>query len=395
MGNRPTWRDAAALGFASSLGPFAVNAYVPGFFEMADDFGVSFVAVQQTMTTYLAAFALAALVVGALSDALGRRTVLTAGMALFIVGTVGALASPNLTVFHLWRLLQGVGAAVGQVVTLAMVRDRWQGLDAAKMNGLIALFFAVSPALAPVVGGFLVVHGSWRAVFFFLIGYAASVAAVVQWGLKETLPKEKRRPFRPAVLISDYRWVLACRPFLAGASAHGFCFMGGILYAAGAADFAVNILGLGLDAFGWLTVPLAITGMAGSWASPYLAKRFGAERMLLGTVLLTAAAAGAGAVLEWYFAWGFPWALVTPAVYYFAMSAARPVLQVFNLDFFPQNRGTAASVQQFLATGSFAVCTFFWVPLVLGSAAKYALVTAFCSVMVFGLARILLSARSK
>ena len=395
MTKRPTWRDAAALGFASSLGPFAVNAYVPGFFEMADEFGVSFVAVQQTMTTYLAAFAVAALVVGALSDALGRRTVLLAGMGVFIVGTLGALAAPNLLVFNLWRLLQGVGAAVGQVVTLAMVRDRWQGLDAAKMNGLIALFFAVSPALAPVVGGFLVMHGTWRAVFVFLIGYAAAVAAVVRWGLPETLSGDRRRPFRPSVLLSDYRRVLACRPFLAGVLAHGFCFMGGILYSAGAADFAVNILGLGLDEFGWLTIPLAVTGMAGSWASPYLAKAFGAERMLLGTILLTAAAAGVGAVLEWRYAWGFPLALVTPAVYYFTMSAARPVLQVFNLDFFPQNRGTAASVQQFFATGSFAVCTSFWGPLVLGSAAKYALAAACCGGMVFVLTRVLLSARSK
>ena len=182
---------------------------------------------------------------------------------------------------------------------------------------------------------------------------------------------------------------------MAGALAHGFCFMGGILYSAGAADFAVHILGLGLDEFGWLTVPLAVTGIAGSWASPYLAKAFGAERMLLATAFLTAAAAGAGALLEWRFAWGFPLALVTPAVYFFTMSVARPVLQVFNLDFFPQNRGTAASVQQFFATGSFAVCTSLWVPLVLGSAAKYALVAAFCGVMVFGLSRILLSARRR
>ena len=395
MTDRPTWRDAAALGFASSLGPFAVNAYVPGFFEMADDFGVSFVAVQQTMTVYLAGFALAALVVGALSDALGRRTVLLAGMALFIAATIAALAAPAFWIFNVCRVIQGMGAAVGQVVTLAMVRDRWQGLDAAKMNGLIAMFFAVSPALAPVVGGFLVVHGSWHAVFLFLIGYAAAVAAVVEWVLSETLPKDRRRPFRAGALFSDYRRVLACRPFVAGALAHGFCFMGGILYSAGAADFAVHILGLGLDEFGWLTVPLAVTGIAGSWASPYLAKSFGAERMLLATAFLTAAAAGAGALLEWRFAWGFPLALVTPAVYFFTMSVARPVLQVFNLDFFPQNRGTAASVQQFFATGSFAVCTSLWVPLVLGSAAKYALVAAFCGVMVFGLSRILLSARRR
>ena len=389
----PSWRDAAALGFASSLGPFVITAYVPGFYEMAAEYGVSFVAVQQSMTAYLAGFAAAALIVGALSDAFGRKAVLTGGMFLVIAATIAALASDSFVVFNVCRVFQGMGAAVGQVVTLALVRDRWQGLDAAKMNGLIAMFFAVAPAVAPIVGGELVVHWGWRAVYWFITGYAATVAFVVSLFLTETLPREKRRSFSLRSLAAGYRQVLSSGAFLAGAAAHGFAFMGGILYSAGAADFVVKVMGLGIDDFGWLTVPLVVTGMAGSWASPKLAARWGAKGMLYRVTgaMIVVSAAAAAADLLW--APGFPWMLLGPACYYFAMSVDRPVLQVLNLDFFPENRGTAASVQQFFATGSFAVCTGLWVPLVLGSAAKYALVMTFCAVMVLCLSAVLTKGR--
>ncbi len=393
MTSAPTWHDAAGLGFASSLGPFVITAYVPGFYEIAAEFGASFVAVQQSMTAYLAGFAAAALVVGALSDAFGRKTVLAGGLLLVIAATLAALSSSSFAVFNACRVLQGMGAATGQVVTLALVRDRWQGLDAAQMNGLIAMFFAVAPAAAPIVGGELVVHWGWRSVYWFIAAYAAMVAIVVSLFLAETLPREKRRPFSFKTLAAGYRRVLSSGAFLAGAAAHGFAFMGGILYSAGAADFVVKVMGLGIDDFGWLTVPLVVTGMAGSWASPKLAARWGAKGMLYrvtGAMIVVSAAA---ALADHLWAPGFPWLLLGPAFYYFAMSADRPVLQVLNLDFFPENRGTAASVQQFFATGSFAACTGLWVPLVLGSAAKYALVMTFCAVMVLCLLRVLLKGR--
>ncbi len=393
MTSAPGWRDAAGLGFVSSLGPFVITAYVPGFYEIAAEFGASFVAVQQSMTAYLAGFAAAALFVGALSDAFGRKPVLTGGMLLVIAATLAALASDSFLVFNVCRVFQGMGAAVGQVVTLALVRDRWQGLDAAKMNGLVAMFFAVAPAVAPVVGGELVVHWGWRAVYVFIAAYAAAVAISVTVFLTETLPQEKRRPFRPGALAAGYRRVLLSGPFMAGAAAHGFAFMGGILYSAGAADFVVKVMGLRVDEFGWLTVPLVVSGIAGSWASPRLAARWGAAGMLRRVTIAMIFASAAAALADWIWAPGFPRVLLGPALYYFAMSADRPVLQVLNLDFFPENRGTAASVQQFFATGSFAACTGFWVPLVMGSAARYALVMTFCAVMVLCLSFVLLKGR--
>ena len=167
-GTAPTIRDAAVLAFTSSLGPFAVNTYIPGFYIIAEEYGVTLPVVQQSLTLYLMAFAIGTLFCGALSDTFGRRRVLLNGMILFALASIGAMTSPNIYMLFFWRVVQGLGAAVGQVVTQAIVRDRWSGLHATRVNGLIAMFFAVSPALSPVIGGEIIVLFHWQAAFAFL-----------------------------------------------------------------------------------------------------------------------------------------------------------------------------------------------------------------------------------
>lgn len=139
--SHPRIRDAAALGFTSSLGPFAANGIMPGFHAMAEDFGVSFVAVQQSLTIYLFTYAFFSLVAGSFSDSYGRRPTFIGGMLLFAAASIGAAFSQSLWALYGWRLLQGIGAAVGQVVTQAIVRDNWSGPEAANVNGMIAFFF--------------------------------------------------------------------------------------------------------------------------------------------------------------------------------------------------------------------------------------------------------------
>ncbi|MBP3437996.1 MAG: multidrug effflux MFS transporter [Sutterella sp.] len=377
----PTAAEAAALGFTSSLGPLAVNAYMPGFHQMAAEFGTDLIGVEQSLTLNLMAFALTTLVVGALSDTVGRKRTMVCGMLVFAAASIGAMLSETLAALCFWRVLQGMGASVGQVVTQAMVRDRFSGRHAAAMNGLIAMFFAISPALAPVIGGYLITWFSWHAVFVFLCAYALLVAAFIQFGVAETLPPEGRRPFMPRVLASSYVQGFTHSAFMAGVVANGFCFMGGILYSAGAADYVITIMKLGVDDFAWLTLPTTATTLAGSWASSRLLKHMDARPM----IYLTAGFAGAVALFvalgEYVFDSGFPWVLACPCLYWFTSSLARPVMMAMNLDYFPKNRGLAASIQQFFVTSSFAVCSAIWVPVVLGSAWKYALVTAFCAFM--------------
>ena len=369
---RPTAKDAALLAFVSSIGPFAANAYVPAFDEIGRYYGVGLVTVQQTLSIYLAAFACTSLLIGAASDAFGRKAVLALSMMVFAVSSLGLLFADSMEAFFIWRFVMGMAAAAGPVVTQAIVRDRWSGGDAAKIIALIAVIFGLAPALAPVVGGELTVHLGWRSIFIFLAVLSAAMAFCSACVLKESLPSARRVSFRPWATLLRYGEVLKVPAFTSGVVAHGFIFLGLIVYSAGAADFVLNVMGLGVDEFGWLMIPMVVAGMTGSWACAHLLAMFGQNRLLFGGVGILAASGLFGVVFDHGPFAVFPW--VAPVVYNLAAAAVRPALNVMNLDYFPKSRGLAASVQQFFQTGAFAVSSALLIPIVLGEAWKYAAV---------------------
>ena len=356
---RPTTKDAALLAFVSSIGPFAANAYVPAFDEIGQHYGVGLVTVQQTLSIYLAAFACTSLLIGAASDAFGRKAVLALSMTVFAVSSLGLLFADSMEAFFIWRFVMGMATAAGPVVTQAIVRDRWSGGDAAKIIALIAVIFGLAPALAPVI---------------FLAVLSAAMAFCSACVLKESLPSERRVSFRPWATLLRYGEVLKVPAFTSGVVAHGFIFLGLIVYSAGAADFVLNVMGLGVDEFGWLMIPMVVAGMTGSWACSHLLAMFGQNRLLFGGVGFLAASGLFGVVFDHGPFAVFPWVLLAPVVYNFAAAAVRPALNVMNLDYFPKSRGLAASVQQFFQTGAFAVSSALLIPIVLGEAWKYAAV---------------------
>ncbi len=376
----PGLKEAALFAFTSSLGPFAVNAYLPGFHAIAFEFGTSLAAIQQTMTIYLIAFAFASLFSGVLSDSFGRKPVLLGGMLLFAAASLGAALSSNILALSLWRFVQGLGASVGQVVTQACVRDRWSGLPAARLNGLIAMFFAVSPILAPVVGGTLIVHFGWRASFVFLIAYALSIALVIVTGLEESLPRQERQPLRLGNTLSSYAKGLSCGALVAGALMHGILFTGAIVYSCGGADFVITIMGFAVDEFAWFTVPMVGAGCLGSWCSTRIRTSLSMKNLLWVELGLLVATTAATVFAQHRFSLVYPLILVGPIAYQFLMSLIRPAVMVMNLDYFPANRGMAASIQQFCVTGGFALCSMLFVPFALGDAVRYAMVMCGCAV---------------
>ena len=236
------------------------------------------------------------------------------------------------------------------------------------------MIFGISPALSPIVGGELTLHFGWRSVFVFLALLSAVMAFCAGFVLKESLPKERRVSFRPLTTLKRYGRALRVPAFTAGVVAHGFIFMGLIIYSAGAADFVLNVLGFGIDEFGWLMVPLVAASMAGAWCCPRALSRFGQTPLVFGGVVVLILSGIFGVIFDQGPLGIFPWVLIAPIIYNFAAACVRPALNVMNLDYFPKGRGLAASVQQFFQTGSFAVSSAVLMPFVMGAAWKYAAV---------------------
>lgn len=379
---KPTFRDGMLLAAIGTLGPFAANTYVPAFGEIAKDFCANPIAVQQTLSVYLVAFAISSLFVGALSDAFGRRRVLLVATLLFTCSSVGAMLSSSIEMLMGWRLLMGIAASAGPVLSQAIVRDRWQGIEATKVVALIAILFGVGPCLAPIIGGEITLLFGWQSVFAFLALLGVGLCMLVARCLKETLPKERRVSFRPLVTVGRYCETLRSPAFLAGILAHGFCFMGLIVYSAGAADFALHILKLGLDEFAWMMIPLVGASMFGAWLGPRVVECVGQKRLVLGGAVILVLSGASGAAMEYcYPTQSLFLLLLFPLCYNVAAAVIRPTMNVMNLDYFPRSRGLAASLQQFALTSAFGISSAFLVPVILGKAWCYSIVMLVSGVM--------------
>jgi len=158
----PLWTLALLLAALSSLGPFAIDTYLPAFPGMAADLSASAVQMQQTLSTYLFGFALMNLFHGALSDSLGRRPVVLVAMTVFTLASVGCALSPSIGWLLFWRTVQGLSAGGGMVIGRAIIRDLFPLAQAQRVMSQVTIFFGVAPAVAPLVGGWLYVRLAGR-----------------------------------------------------------------------------------------------------------------------------------------------------------------------------------------------------------------------------------------
>jgi len=170
-------------------------------------------------------------------------------------------------------VLQGATAGAGMVVGRAIVRDRFHGADAQRVMSQVSMTFALAPAIAPVIGGWLQAGFGWRSVFFFLVLYSGVIWLLCRRSLPETLPVERRQTLHPIYLLKSYTNVLTSRPFLAICLASTFCFAGLFLYVAAGPQFLQKQLGVSSTGFFWLFGPLTAGMALGAWLSGRFAGR--------------------------------------------------------------------------------------------------------------------------
>ena len=168
---------AASLALVAVLGPAGIDMYLASMPAMARELHTSYANVQLSLTVFLLALGAGQLLCGPLTDMLGRRRPLLAGIAVYIVAALWAAQADQLQTLLLARLLQGMGAALTLVVVMSMVRDVADGVQAAQLFALLMTIVGLAPVLAPAVGGMLDAHYGWRAVMLALGALGAPVAA--------------------------------------------------------------------------------------------------------------------------------------------------------------------------------------------------------------------------
>ncbi|HEY0238492.1 MAG TPA: multidrug effflux MFS transporter [Friedmanniella sp.] len=180
------------LALVAGVAPLATDMYIPGLPELAADLHTSAAVAQLTLTAFLVSFAVGQLLVGPLSDAIGRRRLVLLGTAAFAVASVLCALSPTAPVLLVARLVQGLAGAAGSVAARAMVTDVLTGVRRARVIASLSAINAVGPVVAPLIGGVLLGIGTWRLSFWLLAGVGVALYASVLASFPETLPPERR-----------------------------------------------------------------------------------------------------------------------------------------------------------------------------------------------------------
>jgi len=361
----PQWILLTILAGLGMVGPFSIDTMFPAFAQMAVELNTTPLALQQLISVYLLSFAVMSLFHGPLSDAVGRKPVVLGGVGLFVLASVACALAPNLAWLLVGRAVQGLSAGAGQIISRAMVRDIFMGDRAQQVMSQIAMIFGLAPALAPIVGGWLLVHGDWRGIFWFLAVLGAVLLAMVWVFLPETHPAQDRTPLRVRPLFASL-WSVWCDPDGRRLALTAMVnFAGMFLYISSAPMFVVHLLGKGEQDFWVLFVPLISGMVVGSWVSGRLAGRVTRNRLATSGYWISLLGGTANLVLMLVPATRtLPWAVLLLPVYTFGVALAFPILTLAMLDLFPEKRGAAASVQSFVQLVSNALIAGVLAPVV-------------------------------
>jgi DHA1 family bicyclomycin/chloramphenicol resistance-like MFS transporter len=332
------------LGALVALGPLTIDMYLPALPKIADDLSVSSSVAQLTLTGTLAGLALGQLIVGPLSDSLGRRRPMMAGIVLHMLASVLCLFAPNIAVLGVARGLQGMGAAAAMVVAIAVVGDLYAESVAATVMSRLMLVLGVAPVVAPSLGAAVLLKASWHWVFAALVVLAGGLLLLASLALPETLPASHRRPLHLRSIGATYVELLRDARFVILVLVAALGMSGLFAYIAGASFVLQGHYGLDQQAFALVFGAGAVALIGATQFNVVLLRRFAPQTIVLWAL---AAAVVAGVVfvgLSYQHIGGLAGFVVPVWFILAAMGLVIPNAPAVALSRHPDAAGTAAAL---------------------------------------------------
>lgn len=367
----------------ATIGPFSMDTFLPSLPALQEQLGATEVQAQQALSTYLLGFGIMSLWHGAISDAIGRRPVILLALAVYAVAALACTLAPSIEVLIGARLVQGLFGGAGAIVSRAIVRDCFEGPQAQRLMSSVMMMFAVAPAIAPILGGYLHEWWGWRSVFGFMVA-GGTLLWIWTWvALPETHPPALRTPLRAGTLLRDY-WRVFTRPeFQLLAATIAFNFSTFFVYVMASPAFVMRHLGLTVTDFGWFFIPVVAGMMIGASISGRLAGRVSGRRAANYGFVLMGAGIAANLGLQILLAPQLPsgsmltFISIAPLVLSaIGQSMISPSAQLLMMDMFPNNRGMVSSAQSFTQVMLSTLTAGVIAPLVAGSALQLAVAAA-------------------
>ncbi len=287
----PSLGEILLLGSLTAFGAVTIDLYLPTLPAIARDYGTSDAAVQLTLSTFFVGMALGQLFFGPLSDRIGRRPSILLGCAVYVLASLVCAFAPSIEALVAGRFFQALGCCAGMVTCRAIVRDRYDHRDSARIFSLLMLVLAVAPLLAPTIGGWIAALAGWHAVFLVFVGIGLAVGAAVYWRLDESRSAATAATAATASVLAGYAVLLRQRRligYLLVGAANGATLFS---YIAGSPDLVINIWGYSEAQFGLIFAIIAV-GVVGASQVNRLLLRKATPDQVLGAASIGAAVAG-------------------------------------------------------------------------------------------------------
>ena len=270
------------------VGPFTANAYLPSLPTLTVVFNTSQNMIQLTIAFYLLGFSLFQLVYGPCSDRFGRRPVLLIGQVIALIGSIGCAMAQSIETLILFRILQGAGIASCTVIMRSIMRDVFSGMQLARAASQISTAFAIAPAVAPVLGGYIESWLGWRMNFVVIMTYILVIGITTWRYLPETNRFLNRKATNIRTMLTNYSLLLKHKVFLGYLFCSGLSIAGIIAYTTASPFLFQSLLGMSAVNYGWLTVFIALALIISRIINAILVTRIGLTKMIYsGTLLMT------------------------------------------------------------------------------------------------------------
>jgi len=294
------------LGALTTISPFSIDMYLPGFPSIAKDLNTSIANVQLSLTAYLIGISVGQLIYGPLLDRYGRKLPLYIGLGIYIIASILCAATHSVNELIIMRFFQALGGCVGLVSAQALVRDIFPVNKTAQVFSLLTLVVAVSPMIAPTVGAYVTHAFGWSSVFYVLVLICLIIFAAAYFKLPQGKTADTSISLKPKSVLKNFYTVLKQPQFRIYMLVGGISSAGSFAYIAGSADVFMNLYHVSEEQYGWIFALLAFSLIGSTQLNHIFLKYFKSEQ-LVRAALIYQTTAGVmlivGAWLNWYNVW--------------------------------------------------------------------------------------------
>jgi DHA1 family bicyclomycin/chloramphenicol resistance-like MFS transporter len=345
------------LGALSTISPFSIDMYLPAFPSIASDLNTSVSHVQLSLTSYFVGIAAGQLIYGPLLDRFGRRIPLYIGLSIYVFASLLCAVSVTADQLIFLRLLQALGGCASMVASRALVRDIFPVSESARIFSLLMLVLAVSPMIAPTVGGYVSAAFGWHAVFIILAVITALILLASFFYLPAGRPPDTSVSLKPRPVITNFITVFKTPQFFTYALGGSFAAATTYAYISGSPAVFMGLYHIDEKTYGWIFAFIAAGIIGSSQVNRFLLKKFESEKLIFGALvwqLTTGLLLVAGTMNGWYDSW-----TMTILIFLFLCGQGfiLPNSSALSLAPFTQHGGTASALLGALQLGVGAIAS--------------------------------------